>query len=199
MPISDYANAFFFARRNRVTLWVLERDHAIAVAFSKTSAINSRHQHRRGYHGLHKPAFLHKAVFDRQKMARKNSAHEIGRAIWRHAAQRKKPATRRARTYFSIYFISRAWRFDAPSRETFGRHCLVNDVALRCLHQFRFRAHHRLQCCIAVTALDRFFDCANRAAHLGATRLVDDGAAGDLARRLLGRGGVGHASNILRQ
>ena len=65
MPISDYASAFFFARRNRVTLWVFERGRAIAVDFSETSAINSRHQHRLGYHGLHKPAFLHMEAFHR--------------------------------------------------------------------------------------------------------------------------------------
>jgi hypothetical protein len=63
MPISGYANAFFFARRNRVTPQVRERGRAAAVAFSKTSAINSRHRHRRGYYGLHKPAFLHTEVF----------------------------------------------------------------------------------------------------------------------------------------
>jgi CubicO group peptidase (beta-lactamase class C family) len=76
---------------------------------------------------------------------------------------------------------------------------LVDDVALGGLHEFRFRARHRLQRRVAVAALDRLFDNADCAAHLGATRLVDNGAAGNLARRLLGRGGVGHASNILRQ
>src|SRR5258708_24047607 len=62
---------------------------------------------------------------------------------------------------------------------------LVNDVALRCLHQFRLRARHRLQRRSAVAALDRLFDDADRAAHLGAARLVDDGAAGNLAPLLL--------------
>ena len=70
---------------------------------------------------------------------------------------------------------------------------LMDDVALGGLHEFRFRARHRLQRRIAVAALDRLFDNADSAAHLGATRLVDNGAAGNLARRLLGRGGVGHA------
>jgi len=40
-----------------------------AVAFSKTNAINSRHQHRRGHHGLHKPAFLHMEVFHTLELA----------------------------------------------------------------------------------------------------------------------------------
>lgn len=71
----------------------------------------------------------------------------------------------------------------------------VNDVALRGLHQFRFRVLHRFQRGIAVTALDRFLDGADRTAHLGATRLVDDGAAGNLAGRLLGGGGIGHVLN----
>jgi hypothetical protein len=77
-------------------------------------------------------------------------------------------------------------------RNLSARIVLVNDVALRCLHQFRFRARHRLQRRIAVAALDRFFDGANRAAHLGATRLVDDGAAGNLAGRLFGGSCIGH-------
>jgi hypothetical protein len=77
-------------------------------------------------------------------------------------------------------------------RDLSARIVLVNDIALRCLHQLRFRARHRLQRCSAVAAFDGFFDSANRAAHLGAARLVDDGAAGDLARRLLGGSRIGH-------
>jgi len=77
-------------------------------------------------------------------------------------------------------------------RDLSARIVLVNDVSLRCLHQFRLRARHCLQRRIAVAALDRLFDNANRAAHLGAARLVDDGAAGNLARRLLGGSSIGH-------
>src|SRR5471030_2082841 len=77
-------------------------------------------------------------------------------------------------------------------RDLAARIVLVDDVALRCLHQFRLRAGHRLQRCIAVAALDRLFDDTNRAAHLGAARLVDDGTAGNLARRLLGGSRIGH-------
>ena len=73
-----------------------------------------------------------------------------------------------------------------------ARIVLVNDVALRRLHQLGLSLRHRLQCRIAVTALDRFFDAADGAAHLGAARLVDDGAAGNLARRLFGGSGIGH-------
>jgi hypothetical protein len=40
MPISDYANAFFFAHRKRVTLKRCERHRAFAVAVSKARAIN---------------------------------------------------------------------------------------------------------------------------------------------------------------
>jgi hypothetical protein len=71
----------------------------------------------------------------------------------------------------------------------------VNDVALRCLHQFGLRMRHCLQSCIAVAALDGFFDGADRATHLGAARLVDDGAAGNLAGRLFGGSGIGHVLN----
>jgi len=76
-----------------------------------------------------------------------------------------------------------------------ARIVLVNDIPLRSLHQFGFRARHRLQRCIAVAALDRFLDGANRATHLGAARFVDDGAAGNLAGRLLGGSGIGHVLN----
>jgi len=73
-----------------------------------------------------------------------------------------------------------------------ARIVLVNDVALRCLHEFGFRMRHRLQCRVAVAALDRFFDVSNRATHLGAARLIDNGAASNLAGRLLGGSGIGH-------
>src|SRR4030095_14925196 len=78
-------------------------------------------------------------------------------------------------------------------RNLAARIVLVNDAALRSLHQFRFRDRKSLQRRFAVAALDRFLDSADGAAHLGAARFVDDGAAGDLARRLLGRSGIGHA------
>jgi len=73
-----------------------------------------------------------------------------------------------------------------------ARIVLVNDVALRCAHQFRLGPHHRLHGRVAVTALDRFLDVADGAAHLGAARLVDHGAAGNLARRFLGGSRIGH-------
>jgi hypothetical protein len=104
MPISDYANAFFFARRNRVTPQVPERAGAVEVAFSKTRAINSRHQYRRGDHGLHKPASLHSEnIRSPKKRARK------------FRTLKKSPAMRRAFSdeYFLRSVISRALRFDA--------------------------------------------------------------------------------------
>ena|SRR5689334_5038413 len=78
------------------------------------------------------------------------------------------------------------------SRDLAARVVLMNDVKLRGAHQLRFGARHRLQRRITVAALDRVFNATDGAAHLGATRLVDRGATDDLARRLLGRGGVGH-------
>lgn len=68
----------------------------------------------------------------------------------------------------------------------------VNDIALRGPHQFRLGEAHRLECCIAVAALDGVLDVANCTAHLRAARFVDRGAAGNLARRLLGGSGIGH-------
>src|SRR5271163_4772385 len=85
------------------------------------------------------------------------------------------------------------------SRNLPARRVLVNDVALRRFHQLRLGTRHCLECCVAVTALDRFFDRSDRTAHLGAARFIDDGAAGNLARRLLGGSRIGHVSNVLRQ
>ena len=76
-----------------------------------------------------------------------------------------------------------------------ARIVLVNDVPLRGLHQFRFSVLHRFERRITVTALDRFLDGADRATHLRAARLVDDGAAGNLAGRLFGGSGIGHVLN----
>src|SRR5215467_11079877 len=73
-----------------------------------------------------------------------------------------------------------------------ARIVLVNDVALRRSHQLGFGARHRLQRSLAVAALDRFLDGADGAAHLGAARLVDIGAPGNLARRFLGGSRIGH-------
>jgi len=77
-------------------------------------------------------------------------------------------------------------------RDLSARIVFVNNIALRRLHQLRLRIRHRLQRGIAVAILDGLFDRSYRAAHLGAARLVDNGAAGDLARRLLGGGSIGH-------
>src|SRR5882724_6377108 len=77
-------------------------------------------------------------------------------------------------------------------RDLSARIVLVDDVALRCLHELGFCARHRLQRCIAIAILDRFFDGSNRAAHLGAAGLVDDSAASNLACRLLGGSRIGH-------
>ena len=79
-----------------------------------------------------------------------------------------------------------------------ARIVLVNDVALGGLHQLGLGALHGVQRCGAVALCDGVFNDANRSAHLGAARLVDDGAAGNLARRLLGRSGVGHVLSVLQ-
>ena len=73
-----------------------------------------------------------------------------------------------------------------------ARGILVNDVALRSLHQLRLGADHCLERRVAVAPLDRLFDRPHRAAHLGPTRFIDDGAAGNLARRLFGGSRIGH-------
>lgn len=68
----------------------------------------------------------------------------------------------------------------------------VNDVSLRGLHQFWLGARQRFPGGVAIPALDRFFNAADRAAHLGASCLVDHAAAGNLSCRLLGGTGIGH-------
>jgi len=73
-----------------------------------------------------------------------------------------------------------------------ARIVLVNDVALRRTHQLGLGARHCLGGRVAVAALDRFLDGADGATHLCAARLVDHGAAGNLARRFLGGSGIGH-------
>src|SRR2546423_3311680 len=67
-----------------------------------------------------------------------------------------------------------------------ARTVLVNDVALCCAHQLRLGLCHRLQCRGAVATLDRRFDHADGATHLGTARLVDSGATGNLAPSLAG-------------
>ena len=88
---------------------------------------------------------------------------------------------------YSIEWLLRELRdLMRETRYFAARIVLVNDVALRGSHQFRLCARHRFQCSIAIAALDCFFDIAHRAAHLRATRFVDQGAASNLARRLAG-------------
>src|ERR1700723_4247077 len=77
------------------------------------------------------------------------------------------------------------------SRNLSARRVLVTDIALSAFYQLRLGARHCLECCVAVTALDRFFDRSYRTTHLGAARFIDDGAAGNLARRLLGGSRIG--------
>jgi hypothetical protein len=96
------------------------------------------------------------------------------------------------RNFFSISLFRQFCDLMRKSRNLSAGIVLVNDVALRCLHQFWLGARHRLERCITVATLDCFLDGPYRAAHLGPARFIDDGAAGNLARRLLGGGGIGH-------
>src|SRR5689334_14719265 len=78
------------------------------------------------------------------------------------------------------------------ARDLAVRIVAMDDVVLRRLHQLRLGALHCGSRRVAIAALDRFLDGAHRAAQLGPARLVDDGAAGNLAGRLLGGSGIGH-------
>jgi hypothetical protein len=108
--------------------------------------------------------------------------------------EKKKPGKRRAgsRASLAINSLRKLCDLMSQSRNFAARAVLVNDVALRRPHQLGLRMRHRLHRSVAVAALDRFLDGTNSAAHLGAARLVDQGAAGSLARRLLGGSRIGH-------
>src|SRR5258706_16186220 len=112
---------------------------------------------------------------------------------------RTKTEARHCRAFSRISFSVSSFRqfgdLMREPRDLSARIVLVDNITLRCLHEFRFGARHCLQRRIAVAALDRLFDNADCAAHLGTARLVDNGAAGNLARRLLGGGSIGHVYN----
>src|ERR1700712_4648012 len=75
--------------------------------------------------------------------------------------KKEKPGESRALTNVYFYqFTSRAWRslrqpgdLVRQARHLPARIVLVNDVALRGLHQFGFCMLHGFQCCIVVAAL----------------------------------------------
>jgi hypothetical protein len=112
------------------------------------------------------------------------------------ATQLQKENARHRRAFLTNFLLISSLRklgdLMREPRYLSARIVLVNDVALRCLHELRFCVRHCLQRCSTVAALDRLFDSANCAAHLGAARLVDNRAAGNLARRLLGGRSIGH-------
>lgn len=106
----------------------------------------------------------------------------------------------------NIFFVQFTWSFSSlrelgdlmrKSRDLSARIVLVNDLALCRAHQLRLGVSHCLQRRITIAALDRFFDVTDGATHLRAARLIDDGAASNLARRFLGRGRIRHALKFL--
>src|ERR1700728_1753268 len=115
-------------------------------------------------------------------------------AVKNTAAKNKSPAKSRAVAifWFWVGLLRQLCNLMHKSRNLSARRVLVNDIALSGFHQLRLGACHCLERCVAVTALDRFLDRSDRAAHLGAAGFIDDGAAGNLARRLLGGSRIGH-------
>src|SRR3569623_637938 len=81
-------------------------------------------------------------------------------------------------------------------RDLAARIVLVNDILLAGPHQLRLCALHRLDRGVTIALRDRFLDDPDRAAHHGPSRLVDGGAAGNLACRLLGGGRIGHGLDV---
>lgn len=82
------------------------------------------------------------------------------------------------------------------ARDLAARTVLVNDVSLTCPHQLRLGALHRLDRGIAIAFGNRFLNDPDRAAHQSPSRLVDGGASGNLARRFLGGGRIGHGLDV---
>src|ERR1700733_6217007 len=115
-------------------------------------------------------------------------------AVKNTAAKNKSPAESRAVAIFWSWvgLLRQLCNLMHKSQNLSARRVLMNDIALSGFHQLRFGAYHCLERCVTVTALDRFFDRSDRAAHLGAAGFIDDGAAGNLARRLLGGSRIGH-------
>src|SRR6516164_10952980 len=106
----------------------------------------------------------------------------------------EKPGTGRARRQAlpSIRSFRQLGDLMSKPRDLPAGIVLVNNIALRRFHQLGLGMRHRLQGCVAVTALDRVLGAADRAAHLGSARFVDYGAAGNLACRLFGGSRIGH-------
>jgi hypothetical protein len=116
------------------------------------------------------------------------------------AAKNKKPGMAGLlHEFFSLSLFRELCDLMGQPRNLSAGIVLVNDVALRCLHQFRLGARHRLEGRITVAALNRFLDGSHRTTHLGPARLIDDSTAGDLSRGLPGGSGIGHILKILRQ
>src|ERR1700692_4176070 len=68
----------------------------------------------------------------------------------------------------------------------------MDDAGARGTHESRLGFSHGGGGRSPVAGGDRLFDLAHRTAHAGAPRLVDHGAAGDLAGGLLGGLGISH-------
>jgi len=119
---------------------------------------------------------------------------------------RKSPASRRARQ-FEINLkrapsarsfaelgdtMREPWNFSAGV-------VLVNRSTLRGAHDRRLGFLESRQRCVTVAACDRLLDPADRTAQGGAARLVDLGAACDLARGFAGGLGVCHVVLVYRR
>jgi hypothetical protein len=105
MLISDYANAFFFDRRNRVTPsnreGVLSRRREVAIAISKACPImtkinidHHRGRYHRGYQARgdeqDKPGVLHRMVKTRARSGFAGGKLQRGRTIEKKKARRSR-------------------------------------------------------------------------------------------------------------
>ena len=108
MPISDYASAFFFARRKRVTPSSASMRGAVAIAISKLCPSDKQHQYQSRHRRLVKPAARHMAESEQVKV---RGAQKLGtRKLRNHSAEKaKKPSAAglfEANLFRSVHFAS---------------------------------------------------------------------------------------------
>src|SRR6185312_3694303 len=83
------------------------------------------------------------------------------------------------------------------TRDLAARRPLVDDAALGGAHQLRLGRLEGAQRLLLVAARNRLFDRPEVGTHARTPRLVDLGAARDLAARLLGGFGIGHKGSVV--
>src|ERR1700730_4519684 len=103
------------------------------------------------------------------------------------------PAFHRAGQRFEVRLAPELGDAVSKTRYFAAGRVAMNDVFLCRAHNHRLGFSERRQRLATVSRRNRFLDASHKAAHAGAARLIDLGAARDRARCLAGGTGVGHA------